>query len=422
MERKRKVYSHEELELLADERYLEIERLEEEARKAAAADEFWDFDHTEKTISGKEPVKEKSKSKPGLNPRRNSRPNPRPKKGTEEQPKKTERSVEVPREKPIPRKDELRGKSKAGRRTKERTPISQRFIKRVGTLLGVVIVFLVVLVIFGGDLIAGIFGNSKLASKEGVINILLVGQDAREEVEGSRSDSMMLVSVNNDTDQVKIVSLMRDMYVSIPGHEDNRINASYSLGGVDLLKKTVEKNFGVKIDGNVQIDFESFKTVVDAIGGVEIELSREEADYLNLAYWQYGWTLTEGVQTLTGDQALAYSRVRQVGNSDFERTERQRTVLMTAFRKVKAQGKIKMLSLAKDIYPMLETDIELKDMVNLGMTALSLKDDSITTYRLPVDGGYKNETIRDMAVLVPDLEMNRNYLTELLFGTVPAKE
>ena len=188
------------------------------------------------------------------------------------------------------------------------------------------------------------------------------------------------------------------------------------------MRKTVEKNFGVRIDGNVQIDFESFKTVVDAIGGVEIELSQEEADYLNLAYWQNGWTLTEGVQTLDGDQALAYSRIRQVGNSDFERTERRRTVLMTAFRKVKAQGKLKMLKLAKDIYPMLDTDIELKDMVNLGLTALSLKEDSITTYRLPVDGGYKNETIRDMAVLVPDLEMNRNYLLELLFGTAAEQE
>jgi len=410
MERRRKVYSDEELELLADERYREIERQEEEARKAAANGEFWDFDPVEKGHVPENVVKEQRKTK--------RRP--------EERPRQEKRRQNTAHEKKKPRQGNGNPGTGQERQAfphkKERSSLSERFIKRVGTLLGVLIVFLVILVIFGGDLIAGLFGNSRLASQEGVINILLVGQDAREEVEGSRSDSMMLVSVNKDTDQVRIVSLMRDMYVSIPGHEDNRINASYSLGGVDLLRKTVEKNFGVRIDGNVQIDFESFKTVVDAIGGVEIELSQEEADYLNLAYWQNGWTLTEGVQTLDGDQALAYSRIRQVGNSDFERTERQRTVLMTAFRKVKAQGKLKMLKLAKDIYPMLDTDIELKDMVNLGLTALSLKEDSITTYRLPVDGGYKNETIRDMAVLVPDLEMNRNYLLELLFGTAAEQE
>ena len=272
---------------------------------------------------------------------------------------------------------------------------------------------------FGGSIFGklGIGSEAGLASGKGVINILLVGQDGREEVEGSRSDSMMLVSVNKDTHKVKIDSLMRDMYVSIPGYEDNRINASYSLGGIDLLEKTVEQNFQVKIDGNVQIDFESFKTIIDKVDGVDIELSQAEADYLNTAYWQNGWTLAAGVQTLNGEQALAYSRIRQVGNSDFERTERQRNVLMTVFRKVKGQGKVKMLSLAKDIYPMLDTDIGIGDMLSLGLTAISLDEGNIETYRLPVDGGYENQTIRDMQVLVPDLEKNRAYLKELLFGS-----
>lgn len=260
-------------------------------------------------------------------------------------------------------------------------------------------------------------GNTtQLASGKGVINILLVGQDGREDVEGSRSDSMMLVSVNKGTGKVKIVSLMRDMYVSIPGHDDNRINAAYSLGGVKLLEQTIENDFQVKIDGNVQIDFESFKTIIDKVDGVEIELSQEEADYLNTAYWQNGWSLSAGVQTLNGDQALAYSRIRQVGNSDFQRTERQRTVLMTVFRKVKGQGKLKMLSLAKDIYPMLDTDIGIGDMISLGTTAIGMDESDIETYRLPIDGGYTNQTIREMQVLVPDMEKNIAYLKELLFG------
>ena len=306
-----------------------------------------------------------------------------------------------------------------GMRREEKPFFSEKIIRLIGGIIGIIIVLLVVITIFGGKIFSKLAsgGNTtQLASGKGVINILLVGQDGREDVEGSRSDSMMLASVNKGTGKVKIVSLMRDMYVSIPGHDDNRINAAYSLGGVKLLEQTIENDFQVKIDGNVQIDFESFKTIIDKVDGVEIELSQEEADYLNTAYWQNGWSLSAGVQTLNGDQALAYSRIRQVGNSDFQRTERQRTVLMTVFRKVKGQGKLKMLSLAKDIYPMLDTDIGIGDMISLGTTAIGMDESDIETYRLPIDGGYTNQTIREMQVLVPDMEKYIAYLKELLFG------
>ena len=306
-----------------------------------------------------------------------------------------------------------------GMRREEKPFFSEKIIRLIGGIIGIIIVLLVVITIFGGKIFSKLASGgdtTQLASGKGVINILLVGQDGREDVEGSRSDSMMLVSVNKGTGKVKIVSLMRDMYVSIPGHDDNRINAAYSLGGVKLLEQTIENDFQVKIDGNVQIDFESFKTIIDKVDGVEIELSQEEADYLNTAYWQNGWSLSAGVQTLDGDQALAYSRIRQVGNSDFQRTERQRTVLMTVFRKVKGQGKLKMLSLAKDIYPMLDTDIGIGDMISLGTTAIGMDESDIETYRLPIDGGYTNQTIREMQVLVPDMEKNIAYLKELLFG------
>ena len=306
-----------------------------------------------------------------------------------------------------------------GMRREEKPFFSEKIIRLIGGIIGIIIVLLVVITIFGGKIFSKLAsgGNTtQLASGKGVINILLVGQDGREDVEGSRSDSMLLVSVNKGTGKVKIVSLMRDMYVSIPGHDDNRINAAYSLGGVKLLEQTIENDFQVKIDGNVQIDFESFKTIIDKVDGVEIELSQEEADYLNTAYWQNGWSLSAGVQTLNGDQALAYSRIRQVGNSDFQRTERQRTVLMTVFRKVKGQGKLKMLSLAKDIYPMLDTDIGIGDMISLGTTAIGMDESDIETYRLPIDGGYTNQTIQEMQVLVPDMEKNIAYLKELLFG------
>ena len=428
------VSSDEELERLIEEKYREIEYLEAQSRRQEVSGSGREDQRTRsrnrETGGHSGPARrqgeERSREDSYRNNRRNDSRNDR----------RGDRREEVRRERRGDRRDEARYDRREDDRResryeseardsgsydqKEEKPFfSERLIKYIGGIIGIIIVLLVVFVVFGGSIFGklGIGSEAGLASGKGVINILLVGQDGREEVEGSRSDSMMLVSVNKDTHKVKIVSLMRDMYVSIPGYEDNRINASYSLGGIDLLEKTVEQNFQVKIDGNVQIDFESFKTIIDKVDGVDIELSQAEADYLNTAYWQNGWTLAAGVQTLNGEQALAYSRIRQVGNSDFERTERQRNVLMTVFRKVKGQGKVKMLSLAKDIYPMLDTDIGIGDMLSLGLTAISLDEGNIETYRLPVDGGYENQTIRDMQVLVPDLEKNRAYLKELLFGS-----
>ena len=156
-----------------------------------------------------------------------------------------------------------------------------------------------------------------------IINILLIGQDRRPGEQRARSDSMMIATINKKNNTVSITSLMRDMYVQIPGYSDNRINAAYAFGGMELLDATIEKNLLVHIDGNIEVDFNGFQQAIDKIGGVDISINAKEADYLN----KNGFTgLSEGTVYMDGKLALAYSRIRKVGNNDYERTERQRKV------------------------------------------------------------------------------------------------
>lgn len=256
-----------------------------------------------------------------------------------------------------------------------------------------------------------------------VVNILLIGQDRREGEVRQRSDTIILATINLEEEKISLTSFMRDLYVQIPGYSDNRINAAYAFGGMELLDEVLETNFGIQVDGNVEVDFNGFQTIVDLLGGVDIELSQAEADYLcgrnqNVLYpqeyredWQY---LTEGVNTLNGEQALLHARNRSIGNSDYERTERQREVLVACFEKVKDTGTMKLLSMVDDVFDMITTDITHGEMLGYAWNLLDIGIDSLETYRIPQDGAYQSAVIRQMQVLVPDLEKCRRYLAEIL--------
>ncbi len=255
-----------------------------------------------------------------------------------------------------------------------------------------------------------------------VKNILLIGQDRREGQGRQRSDSMIILSINTNTNSISLVSLMRDMYVPIPGYDANRINAAYVYGGMELLDETIEQDFGVAIDGNIEVDFDGFIESLAAVGNIEIELTAEEAEYLNTRDWSDAgidnsdWTLTEGVNELTPEQALSYARTRDIGNSDYERTERQRKVIMAAFEKVKGSSLIEMATLCNKILPNLTTDMGDIELLGYAKTLVSNNITEMNSYRLPVDGTYTDETIRGMAVLVPDLSENSAYLQEYIYG------
>ena len=118
------------------------------------------------------------------------------------------------------------------------------------------------------------------AATSNIKSILLIGQDKREGESRQRSDSMILATLDKDQRTVSLTSFMRDLYVAIPGYSTTRINAAYAYGGMELLDATLEENFGVKIDGNVEVDFEVFQVLVDKVGGIDLELTQAEADYI----------------------------------------------------------------------------------------------------------------------------------------------
>lgn len=250
-------------------------------------------------------------------------------------------------------------------------------------------------------------------SKEGVTNILLIGQDTRNEGTTGRSDSMMILTIDKTNKKLSITSLMRDMYVQIPGYSDNRINAAYYFGGYDLLKATIEKNFGITIDKFAEIDFFAFQKVVDILDGVYIDLNAEEAEALK----SWGHRTVEGRNRLDGAAALSYCTMRYVGNSDYERTQRQRRALTAIYERLKENITVpKIMELVDEILPLITTNMTNGEIMSHAMSLYSMNIGSIDQYRIPVDGSYTPMYIRGMAVLVPDLEKNREYLWEIIYG------
>lgn len=247
----------------------------------------------------------------------------------------------------------------------------------------------------------------------GLINILLIGQDAREGEDQARSDSMILCSYNKKTNRLTMTSFLRDLYVEIPGYSSNRINAAYSFGGTPLLKQTISRNFGIHIDGSVEVDFGQFSGIIDLMGGVSIELRRDEAEEINR---QCGSTLEEGLQQLDGAQALAYSRIRSLdADGDFSRTNRQRKVVTALLDTLRDVGVSQFPSVLSELLPMITTDLNPGQLLLCALeVAPDLPELELESLRIPADGTFTDKTIDGMSVLSADLEAQRIYLKKTL--------
>jgi polyisoprenyl-teichoic acid--peptidoglycan teichoic acid transferase len=259
--------------------------------------------------------------------------------------------------------------------------------------------------------------------KKGTVNIALFGLDARNPDADSRSDSIMVVSIDRDKQSVKVTSFMRDMYVPIPGKGKDKINAAYALDGPALAVKTLNTNFGLDIRNYAAVNFFGLEKLIDKVGGVEIEVSGAEAEVLNNYIKELnklnGDTVSPvkgGKQVLNGRQAVAYTRIRYVGNGDYERTDRQRRVLELLFKKVKEMGPLKLPSLASAVLPYVETSMSNGDILSLGAEVSGYKTDKLEQLRLPVDGLFKGGNIGGRSVLVPNIEGNREKLHEFIYG------
>ena len=267
--------------------------------------------------------------------------------------------------------------------------------------------------------------SSTLLQADSVRNVLLIGTDSRDATRG-RSDSMILVSLNKKTNQIVLSSFMRDMYVAIPGHGNNKLNAAYSFGGAELLLDTLEDNFNIRIDDYVQVNFSSFAHIVDAVGGVEITITDKEAQAINQILHDEvnglmgdpidsDYLASGGTYVLNGKQALSYSRIRHVGNADFQRTQRQRDVITKMVQNMKGAGVSGVRTIMKEALPEMKTNMQTGELYWLSLRLPFLLGYDMQQQQIPAPNTYTGQSNEAGAVLAVDFAANRTLLQTTIY-------
>jgi len=258
------------------------------------------------------------------------------------------------------------------------------------------------------------------------VNILLLGGDARGLSEGevARSDSMIVVSIDPVTKRAHLLSVLRDTYIDIPGHGKGRANTAITLGGPNLAMQAIGDLLGLTIQYYAYVDFEGFKALIDAIGGVYFEVEKDMNYVDNADKNRYDIHLKKGYQLLDGDKALQYVRFRHDAMSDFTRTERQREFLKAVAQKLQSTWNVvRMGQILESVQPYVETNMQVSDMLKLGQ--LGLKLHVAGTTQVPPMELLRDERVGGAAVLaVRDLDALKAYVQEVLASdeTVPESD
>lgn len=264
--------------------------------------------------------------------------------------------------------------------------------------------------------------QAEFEEEKGITNILLIGVDGRENDRDARTDSIILATIDANKKRIKLTSFMRDMYVPIPGHGQNRINTAYFLGGPELLIKTINQDFNLNVQYYMSIDFRAFQDVVDTLGGVDVEIKESELNQLNYYIKEANWNNPKyieaaGYQHLNGQQALSYSRIRKVGNGDYERTERQRRVISLLVDKARETSLVKIPQLFSAVVPYIKTNMPTTKLMNLGLTAYKFGNTPVESLRIPADGMFEDMRIQGASVLVPNVEKNIILLEKFMYSS-----
>lgn len=245
----------------------------------------------------------------------------------------------------------------------------------------------------------------------GGTNILLLGSDSRGE-KGARADTIMIAQYHPDKGSYKLISLMRDTYVNIPGYGKNKINAAMAFGGPELLRQTIKENFDIDLQYYAIVDFEGFVHLIDEAfpNGVEIDVEKEMSANI-------GVTLEPGLQRLDGEHLLGYVRFRHDAVGDFGRVERQQKVMKEVARQFTSfQTITKLPKLIGVMTPFVNTNMDPTDILYIGKDFISKNNRDIDTLRIPVDGSYENQRIGGGvgSVLAIDFEKNKQAIHEFL--------
>lgn len=369
--------------------------------------------------------------------------------------KKAEETIQIPEYDPyglnearrISSGREPQGKPVSSVAPKSRTPQGERVVKQVSqpsrvpkgkikkkkSAKGKVIVGLVSLLavlvlclgVYGLSALSGInyekrgdnkyVNQSELVSDPAIKNILFIGCDARGDVQGNRSDTMILLSIDTKHRKLKLTSFLRDSYVYIPekGYS-NKLNAAFSYGGQNTLIDTLEYNFGVNIDNYVMVDFKAFRQLVNLLGGITVDgVTEKEAKYMREEVKIP--SVKAGKNKMNGKTALWYCRIRYIDN-DFRRTERQRKVISAIIDKVIKTDVFTLMNICKEVLPNVSTDIKTTELLGLAVNAVLryLRYD-IAQQQIPADGEWADRWVGSQQVVALDFEANKKILKEFIY-------
>lgn len=278
-------------------------------------------------------------------------------------------------------------------------------------------------------LLVGVGAVAEEAAGSGWRNILLLGGDARNMEKYERTDCVMILSLNAETQEAKMTSIMRDTWVKIPGHGSNKINAANYFEGPELAVQTVNENFGLDIEDYILINMADMQEIVDLFGGVDIDVTAAEKkvangyirdaerDFYNERddYFDYSPIADTGVVHLDGVQAMAYCRDRY-NNSDFDRVMRQQEVLLALAAKAQALEAGEAVGIAGRIGGFVSTSLTVEEVLELAGAVLAIDPAAVGQYRIPAEGDYKSGTFDGTWMIRPDLEKCRATLAEYIYG------
>lgn len=245
-----------------------------------------------------------------------------------------------------------------------------------------------------------------------VLNILVLGLDTRERGGSGRSDVNMIVSIRRTDGRVRLASLLRDTLVPIEGHGWNRLNSAYLFGGPGKSINTVNGVYGTDIQRYVKLDFFAISDIIDAVGGVQVELTKAEVDWLR----DDGINIPAGAgaKQLDGAKALAYARIRKL-DSDFQRTQRQRNVMKAALKNLQGMGAVQSVALMRKLLGQVRTNIGAAELFSLAATVVSARGQQITELTVPVKGSYSFKSYKGMSILSVNFEKNTGALKDFLY-------
>ncbi|MCH5300548.1 MAG: LCP family protein [Ruminococcus sp.] len=283
------------------------------------------------------------------------------------------------------------------------------------------------------------FDGQTLLSDSKILNVMLFGVDYSQEGENSRSDSMIMLSVDNRHKKLKLTTFMRDTWVNIPDYGYDKLTHAYSYGGAALTIQTIESNFGIKVDRYAVVDYESFRSIVDILGGVDIELTQDEIGYINFQMYindKSGNTPREtitdspGVVHLNGREALWYARDRGFDDEnypgvifegdDWDRTRRQRNFLSVVFSSMKDASLPQIISIVGEVGPLITTNFKKDEITTLVANSLKYLQYDVEQYCVPQGElgklwKYSDPSINNSYIEISDMNTVRNDFAKFIF-------